>query len=277
VVELPGVAPASLLQLASLRTEQSARVDAELHADIGELLSRAESLGADPSALARGRARVDLALGTPEALARARAQVEPGIGQYPKDVELRLVYVRTLIALGEVEAATENARSGVRRVPAGENGRLYLEWARAVQASGSARAAVRIAHDGWERVRKEDLPARELLRAGKAAIRAWQSQRKKDLARRIGRELTTALPDHGEAWATRAEIELDTGKAEEGCESARKATAQEPPFASAFAVMGRCHLAQGRRSEAAAAYERAAELAAGSESEPVYRRLARRK
>jgi tetratricopeptide (TPR) repeat protein len=267
-----GVQPETLLALVAYEIRAAGKIDQARHDELSKLVDKAEEFGGNPVALARERARLDIALGTPESIAAGRARVEPLIGQNSKDVELRLVYIESLLAQGEVDAALENSRVGVRRARKVGNGRLYQMWARAEVARGKDRTAARLARDGWKRTRDEDLAAYVLLDAAHFSADLYIKEKKPDIAVRVGREVTFTLPNHPDAWALRAEVELKDKREDNGCESAGKGIALEPTSAAIHAAMGHCHAIMGRKSEAKAEYEKAIELATDAGEKAGYKK-----
>lgn len=271
MLDEPAVDPGAMIELGALEL----RLGGEDAVDrSGKAVDRAEKLGADPVSLAKGRARVDLARGDGEALGRARGVVEPLIGQNPKDVELRELYLDTLLAQGEIDAAFQNARIGVRRVGRDQNARMYLAWARVEKARGKERSGSRVASDGWQRLRQERPPAHALLEAAELSIDLWMDMKKDDIARRVGRELTMALPFDPDAWALRAQTEFDAGTEDNGCESASKGIELKIDTPSIHAALARCYATTGRRKQARESYEKAAELAAGTPMAARYKKKA---
>lgn len=272
MADQPGVQPDTLLVLVAYEVGAADVFDDERSKELAEILDHAEEIGADPVALARERARVEVAMGTPDSVARARGRVEPLIGANAQDVDLRLVYIDVLLASGEVDAALESARIGVRRARKAGNGRLYQAWARAEVARGKERTAARLARDGWKRMREENRPAHELLAAAAFSADLYFDEKKADIALRVGRELTFTLPNHPDAWAMRAEDELGNKREDNGCESATKGLALEPTSAAIHAAMGRCHATSGRKADAKREYEKALELATRPDERKRYQK-----
>jgi tetratricopeptide (TPR) repeat protein len=261
IAEDPLVDPETLLDLAAYES-QHVGADKDKLGEIEKLLDRAETQGTDPFALVRERARLDIARGTPESVAKARGAVEPLIAERSDDIELRLVYLASLMAQEDYSAAAENARAGIRRNPK-NNGRLFFAWAEAERKKDNDRSAARQTLDGWDKLVAEQPSARVILDGGRLSVRLWLGLRKEDVARRVARKLTQALPNSAEAWAIRAKLEMDTKREDNGCESANSGINLEPTHHQIHAVMARCHAFSGRRAQAKAEYQKAAELAKG--------------
>lgn len=259
----PAVRADTLLSLSKYLLEtRRGELGPELKSEVETLLAKADKLSPAPRDVARERARLAVASGDAEAAAKAAAELSPLVEAHEKDIELRLVYIDTLLASGDADEARSQARLGIRRLGKDVNGRFYIKWANAEVARGKVRGGGRIARDGWKRVSEEaHLPNYVLLAAAERSIALYVRLGKADIARRTGRELTRTLPLHPDAWAMRAELELDSKMEDAGCDSAASGLKLEPTSHAIHAAMAHCHASQGRFSEAKTEYARAIELA----------------
>jgi len=267
LVEVPGVEPVALLRLSEYVVASTPEFDAETDAEVTGWLDRADKLGADPTVLARERARAAVASGDASRIATARDDLAARVAKTPDDAELHLVYVLTLLASGDLDGARTEARYGVRRLKKPGNGRFYRLWAETEAARLKYRSAARIARDAWRQIRDEShLDAHQLLDVARRSIDLYMKEGKDEIARRTGRELTMTLPLDPDAWAMRARLEFDSKMDEAGCETALKGGELEPKTPAIHDAAAQCYRRTGRKAEADAEKARAEALRAASSS-----------
>ena len=254
----PGITAETPLRLADLVLEGEDVPTRDVH----KWLATAETLGADPAALVRTRARLDLSLGTATSLRAAQARLEQRLAQDPSDVDSRILLVRVRMAQRDDEAAETLVRNGIYTVGAGSSGRLFLAWAHLELRQRKRKQAALHARAALHRMQAEGRPAVELLDAADLAVGLFLRTEQIKLAQGITRELVRALPDSAEAWRLEARAQLDAGENSKARRAANKAIELAPEQPQNHELRAQIALRTGDRKAAVAALGQAVGLAA---------------
>jgi tetratricopeptide (TPR) repeat protein len=212
LVDAPGVEPTTPLVLADLVLDAAQRRGDPPPPEVTRWLAAAEALGADPAALARTRARVDLSLGTAASLRAAEAALSARLAREPGDVDARVLLVRVRVAQREDEAAENLLKGGIYTVGAGASGRLFLAWARLEVRQRKRKQAALHARAALRRMEAEGRPTVELLEAAELAVHLFSRTEQHKLATGITRELAARLPGSAQAQRLAARAELAAGE-----------------------------------------------------------------
>ncbi len=262
LVDEPGIGwqtPLLLVDLVLARDSSAGR-DAQLW------IATANALGAEPAALVRARALLDLSFGTSAGLRSAQARLEQRLAEAPDDVDCRVLLVRVRMAGRDDEAAETLVRNGIYTVGAGSSGRLFLAWARLEQRQHKRKQAGLHARAAFHRMQAEGRPAVELLAAGELAVAMFLRTEQIKLALGVSRELTTQLPDSAEVWRIEARAQLEAGETGKARRAAARAIELAPEEPLGHELRAQIALRSGDRKTATAALAEALVLAKDEES-----------
>jgi tetratricopeptide (TPR) repeat protein len=183
-------------------------------------------------------------------------------------VDVWVYYIRALMDSRDRDAAISAVRRGRDAVADDEEGRLFLEWSSIMTRGGKRKAAANHAKNGWKRLAKQrSASVGDLLLGGERVV--WTLHRDGDVkgAASIGRELTSLVPTHSDAWVIRANAELRTNRGSDAKASAEKAVELDDQSARAHDMRGQLWLRFGRKEPAKKEFERALELGKGTPQE----------
>lgn len=263
-LDRPGVGWQTPMALARVRMRQAEPDPADLRA----LLDVAEERKAPAPEVAVMRARIALLEDTEDALAAARAEIDARVDAVPADVGARAVQVRLLLAQKDQKSAELAIRRGLQAAEEGTKGRLLLEWARLESRTGKKRTAAPRSRRAWvELLAEPDRRTWELLDAADLSVELWLRNNREQVALAVAKQATERLDYHSEAWRIRARAELAAGETKDAQQAADKAIERDPNNPRAHELRGHCLLRFGMRDEAKAAYEKAVELARGTDGE----------
>ncbi len=260
LVDAPGVDAQPALVLAHLAIEQ-ARDRGALPEDFDGWLATAQELGAGDDELLPLEARAALVSRTHNTLVRLRKRLAAKLEALGDDVEIRVLYARTLMALREDEEAMKIVRRGIFNDREGD-GRLFLALAELEAREAKRRQGAVHARAAWNRLKESDRPTTELLAAADLGARLFIRGENEAQARSLVRDLTRHLPLHGDAWRIRARTELSLNEASDAKKSIDRAVELAPDNARVHAMRGQILLRFGARKRAIPAFERAIELGA---------------
>ncbi len=274
LVDAPGVDAQPALLLAHLGVAQ-ARDRGSVPADFEGWLASARELGADEDALLRLEARAALVSGGRGKLVKLRRQLQAKHEALSDDVEVRVLYARTLMALREDEEAMKIVRRGIYNDEEGD-GRLFLALAELEARDAKRKQGALHARAAWNRLKESERPTVELLAAADLGTRLFIRGENETQARALARDLTRHLPLHGDAWRIRARTELSLNEASDAKRSIDKATSLAPDNPRVHAMRGQILLRFGARKRAIPAFERALELAGDHPDADRWRKLLRK-
>lgn len=263
LVDEPGITPATPLRLVDLVLENhndSGPVDG-LAREVQMWVGTAEALGADPPALVRARARLDLSLGTAASLRAAQTRLEQRITQDPADVDSRILLVRVRMAQRDDEAAETLVRSGIYTVGAGSSGRLFLAWARLELRQHKRKQAALHARAALHRMQAEGRPRVELIDAAELAVTMFLRTEQIKLASSVTRELVQQLPDSAEAWRLEARAQFESQENARARRAVARAIELAPAAPQGHELRAQIALRSGDRKTAIAALQQALTLA----------------
>lgn len=214
LVREPGIDPSTPLTLLAVALAGAEARDEPPPAEADDWLALAAELGADPDALTRARARLNLARDT--GLSRTVTELERLLRRRPADVEARLLAARALVRLRDLDGAETLVRQGFHAAEPGQEvatGRLFVAWGEIALAQRKRKMAALHARAGFHRMLAEQRPTAELVAAVAFATDIFLRTDQHKLALAMTRELTQALPFHGEAWRLHARVLFDAGDA----------------------------------------------------------------
>jgi Tfp pilus assembly protein PilF len=262
----PALTAASLLEYFRLQLEAGAS-DGELE----DLLDAAEERGADARTLQRERARQLLAKDDKSSHEKALAELNRLLEADRADVETRILVSAAALELGDRKTAETTILRGFGASAEGTGGRLHFALAGLQSRTGRWPKAAPRARRAWREMVDEGRPPRELIDVAELATKAWIREGNEAAAMFIARELTEQLGFHHEAWVIRARSELFGGEPISARSSAEKAVELNPKNPRAQAVLGDALMRFGQKAEAEAAYQKAVDLAAGTDAEKTYK------
>ncbi|MEZ4380558.1 MAG: tetratricopeptide repeat protein [Nannocystaceae bacterium] len=274
LVDAPGVDAQPALVLAHLALEQ-ARVRDALPDGFDDWLAAARALGADEDALLRLEARAALVGRRWNELSRLRKELAAKVEALPDDVELRVLYARTLMAQRDDEEALKIVRRGIYSEEDGD-GRLFLALAELEARDAKRKQGALHARAAWNRLKESERPTVELLAAADLGASLFVRTESDAAARALVRDLTRHLPLHGDAWRIRAQTELALGDGSDAKRSIEKAAALAPHNPRIHAMRGQILLRFGAGKRAAPAFERALELGGDLPEAERWRKLLRK-
>ncbi len=229
---------------------------------IETLLDEANEAGADPLALRKERARLELRRGSKEQLATARTELEAIIAARPADTDAHVLLAMTFLKQFDRKGADAAARRAVATVPEGEVGLLRLARATISARIGRTVQAAPMARSAWGALlSSERTTTADLIEAASLTTRLWTRNKKDAVALRVARELTGRVGYHADAWIIRARTELAANEAADARSSAKKAMELDPENPGAHEIHGHTLLRFGDKSGAKEAYDKAIELA----------------
>ncbi|TPV94810.1 MAG: tetratricopeptide repeat protein [Myxococcales bacterium FL481] len=261
LVERRGIEPATVLAAIRLAIELDEHPDRPSSEALDHWFERAEELRADPTALARERARRQLADGSRAALTAALEAMNQVIASHPIDSEARVLASRAALRLYERKEAETILRRGLANTPEPDRGLLYLQWASIEARTGARGKGAAHARVAWRLLQDSDGPAADALDAARLAVRLFIELDKPIPAFAVGRDISRAMPYHADAWVLRARGELAAKKSAEALEHAGQAVTVDPTNPFAHEMLGHCHMRFGHKDEARAAYTKAVEHA----------------
>ncbi len=267
LVDEPGITPETPLRLVDivLQAHEDSASDGGIPEPRGRevqmWIGTAGALGADPAALLRSRARLDLALGTAASLRAAQTRLEARLAQDPADVDSRILLVRVRMAQRDDEAAETLVRSGIYTVGAGSSGRLFLAWARLELRQHQRKQAALHARAALHRMQAEGRPAVELLDAAELAVTMFLRTEQIKLAAGVTRQLVQQLPDSAEAWRLEARAQLDSQETAKARRAAARAIELAPEAPQGHELRAQIALRSGDRKAGIAALQQALTLA----------------
>lgn len=259
LVDEPGITPETPLRLVELvlaNHEDSGLVEG-VGREVQMWIGTAEALGADPPALVRARARLDLSLGTAANLRAAQTRLEQRITQDPADVDSRILLVRVRMAQHDDEAAETLVRNGIYTVGAGSSGRLFLAWARLELRQHQRKQAALHARAALHRMQAEGRPSAELIDAAELAVTMFLRTEQIKLASSVTRELVKQLPDSAEAWRLEARAQLDAQEPAKARRAVARAIELAPEAPQGYELRAQIALRSGDRKTALAALQQA--------------------
>lgn len=262
LIDAPGVDAQPALVLAHLALEEAVERES-LSDEFDGWLKRARELGADEDALLRLEARAALVTGRRGALTAMKRALAQRVEALADDVELRVLYARTLMALREDEEALTIVRRGIYGEEDGD-GRLFLALAELELRDAKRKQAALHARAAWNRLRESERPTVELLAAADLGARLFVQTEAGPQALALVRDLTRHLPLHADAWRIRARTELALNEASDARRSIEKAVTLAPENAKVHGMRAQILLRFGARPRAKEAYARAIELAEGT-------------
>lgn len=224
-------------------------------------ISTAESLGADPAALDRSRARADLALGTAASLRAAQLRLERRLEQDPADVENRVLLVRVRMAQREDEIAENLVRAGIYLAGPGSSGRLFLAWAQLELRQRNRKQAALHARAALRRMLEENRPSGELLDAASLAVTMFLKTEQLTLAGWVSHDLIKRLPDSDHAWRLEARAQLESGELPKARRAVARAIELGPKDPENYELRAQIAMRAGDRKTATAALTEAQALA----------------
>lgn len=243
---------------------------------IKALLDDAEEAGADPLALRKEKARLELRRGSKEQLATARSELEAIIAARPADTDAHVLLAMTLLKQFDRKGADAVARRAVATVPEGEVGLLRIARATISARVGRTVQAAPMARSAWGALlSSESTTTADLIDAAALTTRLWTRNKKDAVALRVARELTGRVGYHADAWIIRARTELAANEASDARSSAKKALELDPENPGAHEIHGHTLLRFGDKSGAKKAYNKAIELAEDSEKASFRENLGR--
>ncbi|MCA9663791.1 MAG: tetratricopeptide repeat protein, partial [Myxococcales bacterium] len=274
LVDAPGVDAQPALVLAHLALEQ-ARVREVLPDDFDGWLAAARELGADDDALLRLEARAALVGRRWNELTRLRKELGRKVEALPDDVEIRVLYARTLMAQRDDEEALKVVRRGIYSEEDGD-GRLFLALAELEARDAKRKQGALHARAAWNRLKESERPTVELLAAADLGASLFVRTENDAAARALVRDLTRHLPLHGDAWRIRARTELALGDGSDAKRSIEKAAALAPHNPRIHAMRGQILLRFGASKRAVPAFEKAIELGGDLPDADRWRKLLRK-
>ncbi|MFY0536007.1 hypothetical protein [Nannocystis pusilla] len=259
----PGIDPATPLALLGLALARADAQGAAIPAEADDWLAAAVTLGADADALTRARARLNLARGT--GLGRSGSDLEKLLRKRPWDIEARILAARVLVAQRDLEAAETLVRQGFYAAEPGRDevatGRLFIAWGEIAMKQRKRKQAALHARAGFHRLIGEQRPTVELLAAVEFATDIFLRTDQHKLALGMTRELTEALPFHGDAWRLHARALFDAGESPKAATRAiNKALELDPDNVRALELRAHVAARAGDRKTAREVLARALEL-----------------
>lgn len=240
------------------------------------LLDDAEEAGADPLALRKEKARLELRRGSKEQLATARSELEAIIAARPADTDAHVLLAMTLLKQFDRKGADAVARRAVATVAEGEVGLLRIARATISARVGRTVQAAPMARSAWGALlSSESTTTADLIDAAALTTRLWTRNKKDAVALRVARELTGRVGYHADAWIIRARTELAANEASDARNSAKKALELDPENPGAHEIHGHTLLRFGDKSGAKKAYNKAIELAEEGEKASFRENLGR--
>lgn len=256
-----------------LLIERGGKID---ETKIEGLLKRAEEAGADPVALRKERARLDLRRGAKEQLSAARSELEAIIAARPADTDAHVLLAMTLLKQFDRKGADAVARRAVATVPEADVGLLRMARATISARVGRTVQAAPMARSAWAALlSSETATTADLIDVAALTTRLWTRNKKDAVALRVARELTGRVGYHADAWIIRARTELAANEAAAARSSAKKALELDPDNPGAHEIHGHTLLRFGDKSGAKRAYNKAIELAEDSEKASFRENLGR--
>jgi tetratricopeptide (TPR) repeat protein len=259
----PGIDPTTPLVLLELALARTANQGAAAPAEADQWLTAAAGLGADPDALTRARARLNLARGT--ALGKSGAELDKLLRRRPFDIDARILAARVLAAQRDLEAAETLVRQGFYAAEPGREevatGRLFFAWGEIALKQRKRKMAALHARAGFNRMLGEQRPTVELLATVEFATDIFLRTEQHKLALGMTRELTEALPFHGDAWRLHARALFDAGDSPKAATRAvLKALELDPDNVRALELRAHVAARAGDRKTARDVLARALEL-----------------
>ncbi|MDC0721789.1 hypothetical protein [Nannocystis bainbridge] len=259
----PGIDPTTPLDLLALALARADAQGAAVPAEADEWLAAAVKLGADADALTRARARLNLARGT--GLARSASDLEKLLRRKPYDIDARILAARVLVAQRDLEAAETLVRQGFYAAEPGRDevatGRLFIAWGEIAIKQRKRKQAALHARAGFHRMLGEQRPTIELLAAVEFATDIFLRTEQHKIALGMTRQLTEALPFHGDAWRLHARALYDEGENPKSATRAvLKALELDPDNVRALELRAHVAARAGDRTTAREALARALEL-----------------